>query len=206
MGKQPTENHVVGSMTERPIIFSAPMVRALLAGQKTQTRRAVSQANSFFGSANRRYWAHGDFARAHVDGTHSDSWYLHVPAHDGPCSDCDHWGWPGTSHRLWPRIAPAHEWVQATDGDYRPPASRLWVREGVRWEGGPRAIYQADGAPCVIDHWVWQRPALTAIYLPRGAARIVLAVESVRIERVQEISAEDAVAEGIERSPTSRLK
>lgn len=114
-----------------PIIFSGPMVRALLDGRKTMTRRIVSAQNCAFGSISagkmtKLFWEHADWSRAWPDrgfpnarGLYS-SGYLHVPCHDadneGPpeCLLCFDRGWAGTSHRLYPKTEP---------GD------RLWVRE-----------------------------------------------------------------------------
>lgn len=185
------------AVKERPIVFGSPMVRAILAGTKSMTRRIPTPSNASFGSVSRAFWPHADFARASVDGRGSGSEYLHVPAHEVDCPTCDGMGWHGTSHRLYAAYAPPGTWDPTPSPGYTPPASRLWVRESVRWEGGPRAIYQADDAPCVIDNWPWQRPVLSPIHLPYGASRIRLWVTEVRVERLQAISEADAKAEGI---------
>ncbi len=129
-------------MQERPILFSAPMVRALLAGTKTQTRRIIKpQHLAFFNQ---------DAAAMLSD-------------------------W---NERPLP---------------YGQPGDRLWVRE--TWHDASSslhscALYRADG----IDlHWGKWAPS---IHMPRWASRITLEITSVRVERLQEISIEDAKAEG----------
>ena len=167
------------------------MVRAILEGRKTQTRRIVSPGNCAFGSANRKFWQHCDL---NAESCFADNGYLHVPCHcqspDGfhiekriECSHCIEFGWEDTRHRLYPNWEP---------GD------RLWVRES--WadsqcdtsDGKKIAIYRADGERPVLVRW---RPS---IHMPRWASRITLEIESVRVERVQEISEADAEAEGVE--------
>lgn len=201
-------------MTERPILFSAPMVKAILAGTKTMTRRVVAPSNAEFVSANRRFWSHGDFSRAFVDGRGSGSEYLHVPAHDGPCADCGYWGWAGTAHRLWPKIAPAYSWDQKADSDYTPPASRLWVREHY-YVAEVTGYGSGNGFAIFDDEWTDGEPAPrelrpitgqrfgshAAFHLPRLASRILLDVTDVRVERLGEISNVDALAEGCGRTP-----
>lgn len=148
-------------MTDRPILFSGPMVRAILEGRKTQTRRLVT------------------YPRGKLFPSHVDRWINLLMG--------KHWSHP----RGWLR-------PYATTGD------RLWVREtwgAIRPEGVPtvhpvagvdRLEYRADGHP--DDGRVW-RPS---IHMPRWASRLTLEVVSVRVERLQEISEPDAVAEGID--------
>lgn len=206
-------------MKERPILFSAPMVRAILEGRKTQTRRVVTPQNCAFGSAPRLFWEHADFAKAWVDGREpfdgTVMQYLHVPCHStepGQCATCDEWGWPTTVHRLWPRWWPYKAYVG--DEKERPP-HQLWVREsfqpilsgGVRWgdadyeTGYGYAInYVATGGvkeffDCSNDGAFCER-ITPSIHMPRWASRIQLEITDVRVQRVQEISEKDAVAEG----------
>lgn len=135
----------------RPIIFSAPMVRAILSGTKTQTRRVIAS----------RYLS----AIARGRDGQIDDLLSAPPPHRCP------YGWPG--ERLWVRetwqdtrdIAPDGGWVyRATDPD---------------WD--------------TMDGWTW-RPA---IHMPKAASRITLEIVSVRVERLQDISEEDARAEGV---------
>lgn len=83
---------------------------------------------------------------------------------------------------------------------YGQPGDRLWVRETWRCRGGreyeyqqhqPSIMYRADTWEYEQEQW---RPS---IFMPRWASRITLEIESVRVERLNAISAEDAIAEGI---------
>lgn len=184
-------------MQERPILFSGEMVRAILEGRKTQTRRVIAPSNCSFGSASREFWEHGDFARAWRDGLKGTRQYLHVPCHvDGDsgsakeCARCDEMGWEETAHRLWPAWSPLDGWIPLSPKDEaeRPP-HRLWVREAfsLRHDG---PLYKADYSPA--SAWTWS----PSIHMPRKLSRINLEITKVRVERVQDISHVDANAEG----------
>jgi len=189
------------AVKERPILFSAEMVRAILDGRKTQTRRIVAKPNSEFRSADNRYWDHCDFS---ATSCFADDGYLHVPCHcqgsdgfvianDIDCQFCKEFGWEGTRHRLYPKYDPGE---------------RLWVRETWR----PQEI-DADGQvriTCVDscrdlyppENWTIPKAAergnVPSIFMPRWASRITLEITGSRVERLQEISADDCLAEGIE--------
>lgn len=156
-------------MKERPILFSGSMVRAILDGSKTQTRRAVK----------------------------------HIPALGSPEAWCD--------LRLERLI-----------GDYRRycpygvPSDRLWVRESGRMSEGRFFAYAASPgvARCADDKgfitvspeeaqsWTpeqWRSGGwkpVPSIFMPRWASRLTLEIVSVRVERLQNISEEDAIADG----------
>ena len=159
------------AVRERGILFSAPMVRALLAGRKTQTRRIITPQPP-----------------ASMD----DGWYPD-PYNHGP--EWTFWGKAGT---------PDHNKQGHLMGKcpYGAPGDRLWVKEAWQHEdtscadhkcGQPTHIYfrATDPASDTFSSW---RPL---IFMPRWASRIGLAIESVRVERLQEIKPEDAVAEGL---------
>jgi hypothetical protein len=83
---------------------------------------------------------------------------------------------------------------------YGQPSDRLWVRENfcdVASEGSPRRLqevmYRADGDTSrdVVPRWS------PSIHMPRWASRITLEITDVRVERLQDISEEDAIAEGV---------
>ena len=169
-------------MKEGPILFSAPMVRAILEGRKTQTRRVVGLGNSLINGigCSRKYWESQrlDFERAWIDHGPSPAGnpgpYLKVPATDEAV------------HRLYSR-----RWA----GD------RMWVRETWNTSENVRPaivepyIYGADLNSNGVTRWAarW-RPS---IHMPRDASRITLEITDVRVERLQDISESDAMDEGV---------
>lgn len=162
-------------MKERPILFSAPMVRAILAGKKTQTRRVVKPKASESSMAS--------FSAA-------SGWY---PDRYNHRREWCMWGVRGTTDHnkqgAWLGRCP-----------YGDVGDRVWVRE--TWasvNGG--AFYKADEPwPEAYGPEPKWKPS---IHMPRWAARIILEVTDVRVERVQAITEEDALAEGVDRTNTS---
>lgn len=156
-------------MKERPIIFSAPMVRALLDGRKTQTRRIVKS------QYDDPAWSVRPCEITRFKG-HTHDWWLPgatVPA--VPIIKCPY-GRPGD--RLWVKETFAHH-VQAVGAK--------------RDEDGP-FVYAADGefAKQYRLGDKWKSP----IFMRRAASRILLEIVAIRVERLQDISEEDAKAEG----------
>lgn len=146
----------------RPILFSGPMVRAILEGRKTQTRRALK---------------------------HQPIDIIPMPRDPG-------------------------EWVTLERREPEPkgrlcrcrfgvPGDLLWVRETwsrAKLTGSSALFYRADGdtngrqvALSYIEREERWRPS---IHMPRGASRLTLRITGVRVERLQEISDADAIAEG----------
>lgn len=173
---------------EHPILFSTPMVRAILAGKKSQTRRVVSARNSLFdgGPVDKKRWGELQFAKAWVDPGPSPAGnpgpYLKVPRE----ADGDRY-----VHRIYPRIQP---------GD------RLWVKE--TWCRLMRAghfvdgvaFYAADGEgfpKLKSTDGTEASPWRPSIFMPRWASRINLEVTAIRVERLQDMTREDAYAEGL---------
>jgi hypothetical protein len=157
------------------------MVRALLAGTKTQTRRAV-----------RKQFA-PDAAVAEVAATTPEGWQ--VSGHSGlwwddagACIDdairCPY-GMPGD--RLWVRESFIHE-----------PADYCW-EASVSIPSRPAVtVYRADAEDPRGGRWT------PSIHMPRALSRITLEVTGVRVERLQDISEADAIAEGVEPMDTDR--
>lgn len=172
-------------MTERPILFSAPMVRALLDGRKTQTRR-LAKGVPPKPEAN----CHKNHTQKHPE-----------PYLDAYCSGkLSEWN-PRKMSQEWC-------WWQVDDRQCLPtfkapcaPGDVLWVRETWQTHCDKDGITPRDlphdtdvQYPATYDHWVSRkRPG---IHMPRWASRISLRVTDVRIERLQDISEEDAKAEG----------
>jgi hypothetical protein len=190
-------------MRELPILFSAPMVRAILEGRKMHTRRVVKP-----------YRGMPIVNLAEAEPTLGFSGGFNDPAS---------WGYEflddGAPAPLsaWPELCP-----------YGQPGDRLWVRETWRYadwtdDGYPWIEYQADSAKSlrdsqlppewserVIDIWAKlseeenfaidgraaDRKWRPSIHMPRWASRITLEVTGVRVERLQDISEADAIAEG----------
>ena len=155
------------AMTDKPVIFSAPMVQALLAGRKTQTRR-IGRVRNGVTVANLEW--------------------------DGPV---------GTVRTG--RVTADHIAVPYAPGD------RLYVREAIRFDAewndckptdfdrADAIHYEADGHQ---ETRAWGDPFTPgrirpSIHMPRWASRLTLTVTEVRVQRLQEISEADAVAEGV---------
>ncbi|WP_282267751.1 hypothetical protein [Stenotrophomonas sp. PS02298] len=180
-------------MVEQPILFNGTMVRAILDGRKTQTRRVVKMPPAF------------DFTGG---------------LGDDP-SDPKHWG-AEDENALWWALAAGDDVDRVLACPFGQPGDRLWVREahsifpahgqhradGGRWgpwaglpttvsEDGKQIAYYREGFDrCDPGRW---RPS---IHMPRWACRLVLEITNVRVERLQAISEADALAEGIERFAT----
>lgn len=180
-------------MKERPILFSAPMVRAILDGRKTQTRRTVKIQHPL---DLPNYYATGRtlFELENQPGAFME--FRHT-SQDDPCFT----GSPAAFLLKCP---------------YGQPGDRLWVRESTEEDcAGSVSLsrYRADGAFVLysgcddpafngsIAHWNYPRRVLPSIHMPRWASRILLEIVSVRVERLNEISEADACAEGIECEP-----
>lgn len=166
---------------ERPILLSGEMLRALLDGRKTQTRRVIKLRE--FGPST-------------------------TPGYDWTFRD---------HHALWNDISNARLMELCP---YGKPGDLLFVKE--RWRpaiahgcientcdcGDVIVTYRADGSErffsdyddTIPPEWTWPKAAdrgdVPSIHMPRWASRITLEVTEVRAQRVQEISEDDAVAEG----------
>lgn len=150
-------------MKSRPILFSAPMVRAILAGEKTQTRRVVKPQPIFVADP------HVPFKTPDAD-----------PKGLIPCP----YGKPGD-----------HLWVKET---YRVPKSYDNI--------APRDLhltevrYEVDGSEKpLVPWWDSDEPGRIrqSIFMRKWMSRITLEITNIRVERLHEITAHDALAEGV---------
>lgn len=184
-------------MTEHPILFSAPMVRAILDGRKTQTRRVVKpQPDHHWESLPgyrldmRPQLVAGGLAVRHVHSIPMRPFAREQQRTSdlGPWSTCPA-GAPGD--RLWVR----ETWCLAHP-DYHDEAEGIRLGRPVRDDGRwchYRATDDVDsGDKENASPW---RPS---IHMPRWASRITLEVTGVRVERLQDITEADAMAEGVD--------
>lgn len=155
-------------MKERPVLFSAPMVRALLAGAKTQTRRRLLSETAL-GRECLLGPRKGRYARIYF-----------LPEDRDEAVHCCPLG--NVGDELWVRESIRLSHLQRS---FNP-------------SGSVRSYYEADKSLTRADAWPWKRDFLPSIHCPRGLSRIQLSIVEVRIERLQAISAADCLAEGIE--------
>ncbi len=161
----------MSEIKERPILFSAPMVRAILEGRKTVTRRALNAQS---------------------------------------LKNIDYGVQLGECHEL-PSEGPLHPNSIGYYTDFCPfgqPGDRLWVREAfglqVRNYGGgtgEHIVYRATNPDAIYcksaegqEYPVKWKPS---IHMPRHSSRILLEITAVRVERLQDISGDQAVSEGL---------
>ena len=180
---------------ERPILFSGPMVRAILDGQKTMTRRVVKWRDLTPG-LNLNFT--GLHAYSYTPSTHT----LEARVRNGwerrssptPCP----FGKPGD--QLWVRETwaevPRHEPQTDEDLPWRKDGRILVHAADPQWDGA-RPFLCADG--CL--RWAKPQKWRPSIFMPRWASRILLDITDVRVERLKSISEADAQAEGAEPTP-----
>ncbi|MGD1751473.1 hypothetical protein [Klebsiella pneumoniae] len=164
-------------MTERGMIFNAEMVRAILDGRKTQTRRPIKWKQTRFTEIGER--EDGSKWPWSEDAEHAfDFWH--------PCP------FGSVGDRIWVR-----ETFQGPLFDFDLMDS--YCKDSTPFEKSEFCVYKADGVPApeFYDaddelHCCW-RPS---IHMPRWASRILLEITGVRVERLKSISDRDALREG----------
>ncbi|WP_210526418.1 hypothetical protein [Pantoea ananatis] len=176
-------------MKERPILLNAEMVRAVLDGRKTQTRRIIQSPAKNMQATGQKVI---DYREP------GDKWYgEHVFSMRNQSGTwCDY-----TKEQFLAKCP------------FGAVGDRLWVRESFyehgHWQGGgydpedsyfvsdKQVLYPADGiqrpSERKRDDFWRSRPS---IHMPRWASRITLEITGVRVERLQDISRSDAIAEG----------
>lgn len=169
---------------ERPILFSGPMVRAILEGRKTQTRRVINP-QPVHDPTSKMPWVDEGLTPSGAGRT----------GHSLRLIDCPY-GRPGD--RLWVRekfcqkLDDAGMFVYNTEGNLDP--SCFWYAadglQVVKGNGDGGTQYRKDGSEA--SPW---RPS---IHMPREACRMTLDIVNVRVERLQEIDVAGCRAEGIE--------
>ncbi|SFH23730.1 hypothetical protein SAMN05444062_103507 [Pseudomonas syringae] len=162
----------MSQIKERPILFSAPMVRAILSGQKTVTRRVTKvqpRSDADIGSYGK------------------GQPFIRNPDVTKPNPECPY-GRPGD--RLWVRETWYCDHFEVMRGPYLKPDD-LDIGEALN-DG--TLVYAADGlAPYEQEQPTWK----PSIHMPRWVSRILLEITDVRVERLQDISEEQALEEGV---------
>lgn len=170
-------------MTDRPIIFSAPMVRALLDGRKTQTRRVVKDRG----------------ARPEYCGGRCDD-----------RNDPSNWGWEDHERGEWVTLDRfrSYRFVPYAPGDRLWVREAHYLTDDGESEYAVFASDQRD----VDEHFANMQTLMArhqaidwskhlrrrpSIHMPRWASRLTLIVTDVRVQRLQQISETDAEAEGV---------
>lgn len=152
---------------ERPILFSGPMVRAILDGRKTQTRREIKKATG------KAFWRMFEREEGHCFAFRDE-----LRSYEFKCP-------------------------------YGQPGDRLWVKEtfalgsqnGIVHAADEQVFYRATDPAWDEENTAFKwKPS---IFMPRRLSRITIEITDVRTERLQDITEQDAIAEGIERAPES---
>lgn len=170
-------------MKERPIIMGAESVRAILEGRKTQTRRVVKPQPKFIGAPNVPFKTDDANPRGIIDCPY------------GKVGD-----------RLWVREnwgVVSHTFDENENiCDWKPNRPATPIQElkfGTGYYDG-HVIYEADGGfewnagdDCSIETKSdWK----SSMFMPRSASRLTLEITNIRVERVQDITEDGAIAEG----------
>lgn len=153
-------------MKERPILFNGDMVRAVLSGQKTQTRRVLKDPLDKTG---------GQYCVEHADDDPNMLVHIHSPKCEGYC-----------------------DYVCSYSCPYGQPGDRLWVKKThARHPQFAEVAYRADGEEFEdADGFTWHPKWTPSIFMPRALCRIILEITDIRVERVQNITSDGAIAEG----------
>lgn len=165
------------NMNFKPILFSTEMVQAILRGEKTQTRRIINPQPTT------------ELFSAIIGG------YDNIPK----------------MARFWTKREPNNPLIEDIKLKYSV-GDILWVREtwqhtkclNINFEDENYGyVYKADGQPWEdYEGWTWK----PSIFMPKEACRIFLKLTNIRIEKLNNISESDAIAEGIERWTEERMK
>jgi hypothetical protein len=176
---------------ERPILFQTPMVQAILEGRKTVTRRVIKdkyitemlsliEDDGIMDEGKEKIkLIYSEWADDDSDEVHKPEW---LACDDG--GDCVYpigQGYGREGDVLWVR----ETWYQAFTSDER--------QNGY--------VFKAD-FPDAKPSWKWK----PSIFMPYSACRLKLKIESITVERLQDITEEDAIREGVEELLQSRMQ
>jgi hypothetical protein len=170
------------AVRERPILFSAEMVRLLLAGEKTQTRRVVKLP---------KHIAHDEVELQRMQDGYADGVRPVWEYNDEPNAFSTRCPFGAVGDRLWVRERFMPLPLESAPSD---PAPTDWLIDYAADGRSEEKVAPAGYNPMLYNH-VRYTPS---IFMPRWASRLTLDIAGVRVERLQEISESDAKAEGVE--------
>lgn len=183
-------------MTDHQILFAAPMVRALLDGRKTQTRRILPESaftwdkfvnRSFSGWQVEKLGPSRFILKANCVGAE-----IVTPIQAGDRL------WVKETHYLWGHWekVPTEEPLRGFDPDGPRKMKRRFIRDeskAIEFDVEPHRL--TKGMP-IAQYGLYKRPSL---FMQKIDSRLTLTVTDVRVQRLQDISEQDAIAEGIEK-------
>jgi hypothetical protein len=172
-------------MKEKPIIFSTEMVKAILAGNKSMTRRVIKPQpimhdfESHKALAFKEPFTKPGYIAVGVDRVKECPSYLRCPY--GQVGDI-----------LWVRETWAIHDLILKPKKLNPNDEAWFYKRKFSPEMVPHIVYAADYP---VGSWkgAWRSPR----FMPKIAARLFLKVKDIRVERLQDITEEDAIAEGV---------
>lgn len=188
------------AVRECPILFSGPMVRAILDGTKTQTRRVILPQPEWIESSGRWRWP---VPRSRVNPgcctevvTASREWWEYLTPNQLPYGQPGDWLWVRETFAVEDSYGEGDPW---DDHHYRWVHYRATPHTGIRVEPSRTSMtYLHESAePERIESEIASYRWRPSIHMPRWASRIALELTDVRVERVQEITEAGALAEGV---------
>ncbi|TPU95022.1 hypothetical protein [Acinetobacter baumannii] len=183
-------------MKERPIIFNTTMVKAIIEGRKTQTRRIVKPQPTPYEGERGGDWWHCNYVQSMVHVQNE----LQNPGeyYEGFIDDVNPFGKKGD--RLWVRETFCYGRIDEWDAEH-PDDRRLYVDQDNAFikcqQPIPKQWCLENNVEIEDVRW---KPS---IHMPRSASRILLEITKIRIERLNQISSQDAVQEGLHKLPAS---
>ena len=179
-------------MADKPILFSGPMVRALLDGRKTQTRRVLKGAPADAPKDAVAYQPHPE-DHAHIwaidsRGIGPDEYASRTPFSLRPGA-VEYWRSATLPYAIGDRLWVREAWSFVADNCWTVSElqrMRNMVKVDLFYRADPPEMHRS------VDRW------FSSIHMPRWVSRLTLTVTDVRVQRLQEISEADVIAEGVE--------
>ncbi|EPZ0821058.1 hypothetical protein ACXJPO_002418 [Pseudomonas aeruginosa] len=178
---------------ERPILFNDQMVRAILDGRKTVTRRVMKPQPMPSKSGGHDWPCKVHQSMLHVERELQNGEGCWCGLAEAACP----YGQPGD--RLWVREA----WQGPLISDEEQAANQSWWKDMTKFQNPGHCAYRASGDdneyvdPDGYFHCKWK----PSIHMPRWASRILLEITAVRVERLQDITRSGIRAEGLQCPP-----